>query len=305
MRTASFVIPTFRETEKIKTLIHSFDNIRDENIDIIIVNGNPNDETSQWLRDCSDSRIIEKAGNPSLYWAGLVNVGLRHILESESHPVYVFLMNADIVFSYDILQSFLNEAKILPPCQLGVVTVSDGKIISSGVQVLSWSFTQNRHPLAGSNVSLLPKDQLIPVDFLPTRCIMFPFEALQQAGITSEEKLPHYCSDYEFTARLSRFGYKAFIATNITVEVDTHNTGNDVYYKKTSLKKRVASLFSVKSPSNPVYLTRFIRMVYPWYAKPSAIVLYLLRSLLEIVLGGAVVKRLFYRAESGFSGRQV
>ena len=303
MKIASFVIPTFRETEKIKTLIHSFENVRDINIDIIIVNGNPNDETSQWLRSCDDKRIIEQTGNASLYWSGLVNIGLRFILNSQSFPCFVFLMNADILFSYDILQSFIEEAKNLPPCQLATVTISNGKIISSGVQVNSWFFTQNRHPLAGSDASALQKNQLIPVEFLPTRCIMFPFEALQQAGITAEDKLPHYCSDYEFTARLSRLGYKAYIVSNITVEVDTHNTGEDVYYKKLNLKRRISSVFSVKSPSNPVYHCRFVNLVYPWYAKPSAIFLYLMRSILEIVFGGRILKKIFNRTESGFSGR--
>jgi GT2 family glycosyltransferase len=303
MKPASFVIPTFKEKEKIEALIHCFENIRNKWIEIIIVNGNPDDDTSQWLKSCGDKRILELTGHPSLYWSGLVNVGLGYILNSPVKPDYVFVMNADILFSTDILQAFLSEAQKLKPCQLAAVTSAHGRVLSSGVRVQSWFFTLNCHPLAGSELNTLPDNQLIPVDFLPTRCIMFPFEALQKAGLTAEKRLPHYCGDYEFTARLSRLGYKAYIATNIVIEVDTHHTGADVYSKKLNLWTRISSVFSIKSPSNPFYQIRFINLVYPRWSRPSAILLYVIRCLLEVLLGGNRIKKIFYHTESGFSGR--
>ncbi len=303
MKQASFIVPTFKEKEKIQTLIHCFSNIKAGNIDIIIVNGNPNDSTSQWLKSNGDNRIIELSGNSSLYWSGLVNVGLRFILNAQEKPEYVFLLNADIQFSIDILQSFLNKAKTLSPCQLAAVTTANGKVLSSGVKVNSWFFTLTRHPLAGLLVDSLQKKQLIPVDYLPTRCVMFPFQALIKAGFTEEILLPHYGSDYEYTARLSRLGYRAFITTDIQIELDIQNTGADVYTKRINIWKRTSSIFSIKSPSNPIYKIRFVKLVYPKSARPTAMVLYFVRSLLEIFLGGSILKKIFSHSESGFSGR--
>jgi hypothetical protein len=43
-------------------------------------------------------------------------------------------------------------------------------------------------------------------------------------------------------------------------------------------------------------------MTCPWYARPSAMVLYILRSLVEVSLGGATIKSIFGHREAGFSG---
>jgi len=43
-------------------------------------------------------------------------------------------------------------------------------------------------------------------------------------------------------------------------------------------------------------------LAYPWYAQPSAMLLYGLRSIMEVLLGGALIKLMVRRRESGFSG---
>jgi len=302
MKDIIFIIPTFKEKEKIENLIKSFSHIPNQNIEIVIINGNPEDETSRWLKTCNDNRIIELNGDPTLYWSGLVNVGLNYALRKQDEPQFIFIMNADIQFHSNILVPFLRRAGELKKFQLAAVTVSRSKVISSGVKVLSWFLTLNRHPLAGIPADKMLKNQLIPVDFLPTRCIMFPFDALTIAGLVNERFLPHYGGDYEFTYRLTKLGYPAFICTDAIVELDSTNTGVDVFNKKLSLTKRIKFLFSIKSTSNPFYRLQFVLLVYPWYTIPSAILLYFLRSFLEVLFGGYVIKKIFTRKEAGFSG---
>ncbi len=302
MKDIVFIIPTFKEKEKIENLIKSFLHIPNRNIEIIIINGNPEDETSHWLGVCNDNRIIELKGDPTLYWSGLVNIGLNFILMKQEKPKYVFLMNADIQFNSNILVPFLKNADDLKKFQLAAVTVNKSNIISSGVKVISWFLTLNRHPLAGTSVNTLSKNQLIPVEFLPTRCMMFPFDALITSGIINERSLPHYAGDYEFTYRLNKLGYQAYICTDIIVELDGTNTGVDVFNKNLRLSNRIKFLFSIKSTSNPLYRLRFIILVYPWYSMPTAIILYFFRSILEVLLGGYMIKKIFRRTESGFSG---
>lgn len=303
MKTATFVIPTFRETDKIRSLMECFRQIADKAIEIIIVNGYPGDETSAWLKENKAFPVIELEGNPSLYWSGLVNVGLRYLQETSDKPRYFFLMNADVKFSTDILQLFLRQIAMEVPCQVAAMTVANGIVLSSGVKVVSWLLTINRHVLAGRHIDSIEKGQLIPVNFLPTRCVMFPYEALEKGGLANETKLPHYGSDYEFTFRLVRLGYPAYVSTDVVVELDVQHTGADVYYKKMGIWRRCVSLFSIKSPSNPVFQMRFIRLTYPRYARPTAYVLYLARAILEIIVGGAILKRYLPMKECGFSGR--
>jgi GT2 family glycosyltransferase len=120
--------------------------------------------------------------------------------------------------------------------------------------------------------------------------------------LIAEKELPHYGGDNEYTNRLRKLGCLPYIYTGVKVRVDAKNTGTDVFHKSVPLWVRLNSLFSIKSTANPVYRLRFVRIAYPWYAWPSAMVLYLARSLLEVFLGGMAIRCLFRQKESGFSG---
>ncbi len=296
------VVPTFREKDKILALLRSLAQVRGLNLKILIANGNPGDETSIALKELNDKRVLEINGHPGLFWSGLVNLGLQHIISHEKNQEYVILMNADVEFSSDMISPLVLKARAMPNTQLSAVSISNLWVVSSGVKVQSWFFTLNRHPLAGLNATDLPDDNVIPVDFLPTRCVLIPFAAVKKAGLIAEEDLPHYGADYEYTNRVRKLGWQPFIYTGSRVQLDSKNTGSNVFCKPLPLKNRIKSLFSIKSPSNPIYRFRFIRLAYPLYARPSAIFLYALRSLLEMIFGGSAIKSLFRRGESGFSG---
>lgn len=299
---STFVIPTFKEPKQIKKLISSFSFINSDQIEILIINNNPNDETSRFLATCGDKRVREIEGISTLYWSGAVNIGLNFVLNSINKPDYVFIMNADIEFNYDIFDKFIQKAKGMTKFQLAGVTVSQDKIVASGAKVSSWFLTNIRHPLAGSTKEDLVEDILIKVDYLPTRCIMFPYTALVECGVIAEKRLPHYGGDEEFTNRLRLKGYQPYIYTGVIVYLDVSNTGTDVFHKPLNFRNRLGSLFSIKSPSNPNFRITFVKMVYPWYAVPTGIILYVSRSILEVSLGGNLIKMIAKKSGTGFSG---
>jgi GT2 family glycosyltransferase len=296
------IVPTFKEKAKVETLLNSFSRVRDETIKILIANGNPGDETSSYLNQLHNSRVLEIPGTAGLFWSGLVNLGLRHVLRQAEQPEFIILMNADVEFDGDILKPLLAKARATPNGQLAAVSIAGRHVVSSGVKVQSWLLTANRHPLAGTLPENLPSDALIPVDFLPTRCTLIPFAAVKRAGLIAENDLPHYGGDYEYTNRLRQLGFAPFIFTGAQIRLDAQNTGHSVFHKSLSLKVRLRSLFSIKATFNPIYRLRFIRLAYPAYAWPSAMTVYLLRSALEVLLGGRIIKLIFRRKETGFAG---
>jgi len=296
------IVPTFREPAQIARLVSSFSSVRHEELRILIANGNPGDETSRYLARAADSRVIELAGHSGLFWSGLINLGLRHVLQDSDGAEFVILMNADVVWDGDVITALIAKARQTPRAQLAAVTVGDQRVVSSGVRVLSWSLTLNRHPLAGSSPDDLPADALVPVDFLPTRCTLIPFSAVVRAGLVAEWELPHYGADNEYTNRVRKLGFPAYIFTGARVRVETKNTGLDVFHRRLSFRQRISSLFNIKSTANPIYRLRFIRLAYPWWAWPTAMALYLVRSLAESLLGGGVIRSVIHRAESGYSG---
>jgi len=302
MKQTLVIVPTFKEKEKIVKLLHSLAHVPQGTVKLLIVNGNPGDETSVYLRQLHNNAILEIKGSPELFWSGLVNLGLEHVLRHAEDPEFLILMNADIEFDTDILTPLIAKARANPNAQIAAVTISGRRVVSSGVKVQSWWLMINRHPFAGTLPERLPSEALIPVEFLPARCTLIPFAAAKRAGLVAERDLPHYAGDYEYTNRLRTSGFPAYIYTGSQVRVDAKNTGTSVFHKPLSLKTRITSLFSIKANYNPVYRLRFVRMAYPWYAWPSAMVMCLLRSTVEVLLGGNAVKFLLRRKESGFAG---
>ena len=140
------------------------------------------------------------------------------------------------------------------------------------------------------------------MDFMPTRCTLIPFTAVRMTGLIAEHDLPHYAGDYEYTNRLRLLGFAPYIFTGSRVKVDAQNTGTSVFHKALSLRVRISSLFSIKANFNPIYRLRFVRLAYPCYAWPSAMVMCLLRSAAELLLGGSAIRFLIRRKESGFAG---
>jgi len=296
------IVPTFRERRQVEYLLNCFARFDRPNVLILIANGNPGDETSRYLKALHSERIIELQGHPGLFWSGLVNLGLRHVLHYEAEKEFVIIMNADVEFDQDIVAVMTAKARLIPKCQLAALTVGERRVVSSGVKVLSWALTLHRHPLAGELPESLPAGELIPVDFLPTRCTLIPYPAVAKAGLVAERELPHYAADNEYTNRMRKLGYQPYIFTGVRVKLDTKNTGDDVFHAPLSLGKRVGSMFSIKSLSNPICRLRFVKLAYPRYAWPSAMVLYLLRSLTELLFGGTHIKSIFPRNGRGYSG---
>ena len=118
----------------------------------------------------------------------------------------------------------------------------------------------------------------------------------------AERELPHYGGDYEYTNRVRKLGYQPYIFTGACVRLDTKHTGADVFHRRLSLGKRIATMFSIKSTANPICRLRFVRLAYPRSAWPSAMALYLLRSVMEVSFGGAHIKSVFPSKERGYSG---
>jgi GT2 family glycosyltransferase len=296
------IVPTFKERRHVERLLDCFAHADNRNVVILIVNGNPGDDTSRYLEGLHNGGILELQGHPGLFWSGLVNLGLRHVLQSEAEKDYVIIMNADVEFDQDIVTLLAAKARLIPNCQLAAVTVGDRRVVSSGVKVISWILTLNRHPLAGELPEDVPLDALIPVDFLPTRCTLIPYPAVAKAGLVAERELPHYGADNEYSNRIRKLGYQPYIFTGACVRLDTKHTGADVFHRRLSLGQRIGSMFSIKSSYNPICRLRFVKLAYPRYAWPSAMILYLLRSMAEVLLGGPLIKAVTSAKGSGASG---
>jgi GT2 family glycosyltransferase len=298
-------IPTYCEPNKVEDFLQSMRAINYSGFEVFIVNANFGDLTSEIIDESKkylNFEINEIAGKPCEFWSATVNRGLREILKRANREDWILIMNIDIEFDRDIVSLLTQKAIQIGNCQLGAVSVSnDNLVISSGIQVKSWLMTLNRHPLAGYDIDDVSNDLLIPVNYLPTRCMIFPASALSKVGLISEKLLPHYAADYEFSSRLTRAKYSSYIYTTCHIKVDVKNTGNSSFSSEKDLLRRLLDLMSIKNPSNPWYRIIFVILVYPIHTIPTAVFLYLTRTFLETIFGGKPIQRVFKGKEHGFS----
>lgn len=297
-------IPTYREPEKVSEIISSLKFVRYRPFELFFINACPGDQTSEIIENLKidfDFNIYEISGISSEFWSATVNRGLRLISENAKPEDWILIANIDIVFDIDIVNLLLEQALKQGNCQIGAISTSSNYAISSGVQVKSWLTTFTVHPFAGLSVGDIPKDLLIKVNYLPTRCMLFPVEALLKVGVISDKWLPHYGADHEFSHRLAKAGYTPYIYTGVSIKVDKQNTGKSVYTHKSSFGERFSNLMDIKNPSNPRFRIIFVLLVYPVYAIPTAILAYLVRTIIETVLDKKQISYLFGQKERGFS----
>ena len=185
-------------------------------------------------------------------------------------------------------------------CQIGVLAHCGGQVLSSGVRVRSWMFGRNVHPMAGIPLSDVPTNDLVEVDFLPTRCVLIPVAAVRQGGLVNQTWLPHYGADYEYTRRLSRLGYKALVCTGARLECDMANTGKHGFASTEGLQARLRQMFGVKCSYNPVYRVRFVWLAYPAYARFTATLVYLGKAFAEMIGSGRMADYLVPKSNSWY-----
>ncbi len=299
------VVPTFKESEKVKCFFNSLKYVNYPELEIILINANSGDKTTEILKNYMSHSlypILEIPGRANEYWSATVNRGLKYIMNKASKIDFIIIANIDIEFQTDIITKLYKRASDNFPCQISALGISNGITISSGVKVKSWFLTINKHVLAGNKLNSFDDGDIISVDYVPGRCFIFPANYLKLAGLINESDLPHYHSDYEFSNRLRKVGCLAFIDTAVHINADMKNTGLSIFDNKSNIFTRLKLLLSIKNPSNPYYRYKMVLAMYPILCFPSALLLYMMRTFIEISFGSTFISRLFKTKEMGYSG---
>ncbi len=283
-------VPTFKEIVHVKAFLSSLASTNFQFKELIIVNGNYGDETTQYIESQKyllNFKITEVPGSKDEFWSGTVNRGLNKIIEDHQSSCDVILCNIDIIFNQMTLVNLLKTFNLFSKKAIvGALGISKDKVFCSGVKVQSWLFPiKNLHPYEGSTLSDVVNKAYENVDFLPCRCILIPGIVNLSRDPIAYKKLPHYHADYEFTNRLKRKGFDLIIDNTSHIFIDMDNTGISVFNDKFNPLTFFRNIFNVKHVSNLKYRINFVILTFPWYAKASAILTYILKTLFELVLG--------------------
>ncbi len=218
--------------------------------EVFIVDDGSTDGTSKFIRKNYPQVNIIKGGG-DLWWTASLNLGLKHILRKAKNTDYVWIINNDCYFDKGLFQVLINyKNKTTGNKDIIASVVLDSKtkkVIDAGV-VINWN-----------DMKFRPNG----TDALSTRGTLFPVGVFKEVGLFDAKHFPHYFSDYEFTIRAKRYGYKLSVCGNCKIYNRSERTGIGEIPKKLRVNDIFNLLFSKKSKINLGLQINMVRYVCP------------------------------------------
>lgn len=235
-------------------------------IKTIIIDDGSTDGTSQYLKQ-NDPKMTVIRGNGNLWWTGSMYLGVEKVLRMAKNGDYILTINNDCFFDKHYINQLVNMSNHLKRAIVGSLIISqdDQQTISDAGVFIDWNCGKFIH-LGPKKVNQLPKDIYYQdqINVLSTRGTIFPIEVFKKIGNFDKKNFPHYLSDYEFTYRANRAGYKLVLSYQVKVFNDMKRTGigKKISYQIGS-KEVFSLLFSRRSGINIIDNYRFIMLCCP------------------------------------------
>ena len=187
------------------------------------------------------------------WWSQALDLGYKYLKTITLLPdSFVLILNQDVEIPKNFLESGLGEISDFGADLLGArsICMTTGKTEDSG-GVWDWE-----------NSSCKNAENPMDINCLSTRGLLMRTSVFLKMGGFRPWQLPHYLSDYAFTIRAFRAGYKMTVAKNFYLIHRTNST-----FPKNVLKMntfdRLKFIFSNQCKANPLHRLIFIWISYP------------------------------------------
>ena len=223
----------------------------DEPLLLIVIDDGSTDGTGEFLQAQADVTVLQ--GDGSLWWGGGIDLGLRHVLERATVDDWVLFVINDTRIDPGFVQGLLDIARLHAPAAVGSAIrdlLAPHQLLSIGPRVDAWYF-QVGDVFDSLEQGADATHEVVPVDALSGRGVLYPVAALRAVGGMRSRWLPHYLADYELAIRVHAAGWRLLVSPSVSVQ-SHEDYGNA--YRGATLRER---LFSVRSPSYLPALSRF------------------------------------------------
>ncbi len=224
---------------------------------LVLIDDGSTDGTADMVRSHIPSATVLQ-GNGTWWWGGSLHQGYLWLMSQSLPPKAMALtLNDDAVFNADYLA---HGVETLQKTERALV-VSTGygeehqKRMDGGVHAdwMRWTFLQEMDPLK--------------INCASTRGLFMYVSDFMNIGGFHPRLLPHYSSDYEFTIRAVRKGYRLVVDEQLRLTVNERATGISHFRDERSYAEFLRKMFSKKYNLNPFYLSSFIAFACPWQWK--------------------------------------
>jgi GT2 family glycosyltransferase len=216
---------------------------------LVLIDDGSKDGTSDMVKS-KIGNVTVLAGDGGLWWAGSLQLGLDWLQQQAlGQDDIVLIANDDITFDARFLESSLEIFEPLSRTLLLSRNLDDktGRIEESGIHANLDDFT------------FTPATHAEEINCLSTRALFIKVSDLEEIGGFHTKLLPHYWSDYEFTMRAGKKGFRLMTSDRSVITVN-HQTSGYRVFDDSGFANFFSAYFSKKSVINPIYRMVFICM---------------------------------------------
>jgi GT2 family glycosyltransferase len=207
MKNVAIVIPVYN---RLKVTLNCLERLADSSVfdwaDVIVVDDGSSDGTADAVERRFPQVILLK-GNGNLWWAGGINMGMRHAYQKGAK--YLIWLNDDCVPVDDALRTLYDYSREHNAIAVGQAFCPSGhyygghKKTWTGLKLLSCSETQSILCDAfGGNAVCIPRDVVDAIDYLDAK------------------RMPMAPADADYGLRAKKRGLKAFVVGAARFEND-------------------------------------------------------------------------------------
>lgn len=241
------ILPVFNRVEYTNRFIDDLLKQSFQDFQLILVDDGSTDGTQELVRSRLADKVTILKGKGNWWWGGSLHQAFLFLSKREVRPDdYVLIMNNDTEFGSGFIKTGIERIKSDPKLLLtaNAYSVETKELIDSGVTI-DWNKFEFKPSAAAEEINCLS-----------TRGLILHLSAFQQIGGFYPHLLPHYLSDYEYTHRAFRKGFKLITDNAFRLLADESSTGVEVVGERGMVK--FSDLFSKRYKSNPFYRINFI-----------------------------------------------
>lgn len=222
--------------------------------------------------------VIVLRGDGTLWWSGSMNLGVKYALAKGAD--YIVSLNNDLEVAEDYIENMIFWATRFPDVILGsyAFDIMTKKPVFGGSRI-DWRKAKTV-PL----LSILGESErkgLHEVTHFGGRGLWIPAQIFYAAGLFDEKHLEHYASDYDFTLRARKKGFRVFCNYDAKLFSHVEASGDRENRSTPSMKNYWNHLFGIKGGGN---LKNFM-IIASRHCPKRYFLHYLLRGILARVFG--------------------
>jgi GT2 family glycosyltransferase len=246
------ILPVHNRKEITRTFISCLLKQTYNNYHLVLIDDGSTDGTAEMVTSYLPAATIV-SGKGDWWWGGSLQQGYEWIKANVTIGTdMVLIANDDVEFEPDYLENAVSFIYESPNALLlsQAYSKQTGKLEDIGV-VANWY-----------KLSFDLAKRKEDVNCLSTRGLFMKVAAFKKIGGFRPVMLPHYGSDFEFTIRAGKKGFKLTSDERVRILMNEETTGLH-QLKEKSLRKYLKKIFSKRATGNPVYFSFFILLSCP------------------------------------------